>query len=136
LQEGTLKYAECMRSDRVPNFPDPSSGGGFDPLSPAFKAAQAKCRKLMPGGGPPGPGTTTHPSARWLAHMVQVAQWMRQGGVSAFPDPRTSVPSLPVDGGLISDIDGVTFVFPRSTDSQSATFTRAAKACGFPLHNH
>src|SRR5579862_4231625 len=79
LQLDALKYAECMRADGVPKFPDPRGGGGFvfpagagiDPSSPAFKAAQAKCLKLMPGGGPPGAGSTTHPSAQWLAHMVK-----------------------------------------------------------------
>jgi hypothetical protein len=68
--------------------------------------------------------------------MVKVAQCMRQHGITDFPDPRTTVPSLPAGGGVISDIEGVIFFFPASTDSQSPAFTRAAKACGFPLHNH
>jgi hypothetical protein len=68
--------------------------------------------------------------------MVQVAQCMRQHGISAFRDPRTTVPSLPVGGGVISDVDGVIFFFPTSIDSQSPTYTRAAKASGFPLRNH
>lgn len=70
LQQGLLKYSECMRANGGPNFPDPSPGGGFqfsagsgiDPSSPAMKAAQATCRKLLPAGGPPsGP---THPAAQ------------------------------------------------------------------------
>jgi hypothetical protein len=148
LQQDSLKYAQCMRGDGVPNFPDPNAGGGFlfnvgagiDPSSPAFKAAQAKCMKLMPGGGPPGPGSTTHPSARWLAHMLSVAQCMRGHGISGFPDPRTSVPSNPFPagsgGGVISDIDGVILIFPATIDTRSPLFVRAAAACGFPLHNH
>lgn len=144
LQRDLLKYAECMRSDGVPNFPDPSAGGGFeipigsriDRSSPVFKAAQAKCQKFLPGGGPPGSGSTTHPSAQWLAHMVKVAQCMRRHGISDFPDPRTSVPSFPAGGGVISDIDGVIFVFPSAIDTRSPAFTRAATSCGFPLHNH
>jgi hypothetical protein len=60
-QEDELKYAECMRANGVPNFPDPKAGGGFlftagagfDPSSPAFKAAQATCKELLPDGGPP-----------------------------------------------------------------------------------
>ena len=142
LQQDALEYARCMRSSGVPDFPDPSPGGGFtfhpgagvDPSSPAFKAAQARCRKLMPG--PAAPGSTTHPSAQWLAHMVKVARCMRRHGISSFPDPTTTVPSLPGFVGVISDIEGVIFVFPASIDTQSPTFTRAAKACGFPLHNH
>jgi len=146
LQQDALKYAQCMRSSGVPNFPDPNAGGGFlfqagagiDPSSRVFKAAQLKCRKLMPGGGPPGPGSTTHPSAQWFAHMLKVAQCMRQHGITDFPDPRTSVPSNPFSGGNgeISDIDGAILVFPATIDTQSPLFTRAAAACGFPLHNH
>ena len=134
-----------MRANGVPTFPDPSGqgfeiqpGSGIDPSSPAFQAAQAKCQKLMPAGGP-APGTVTHPSTQWLAHMVKVAQCMRGHGVPNFPDPTTTVPSPSTlhGGGVISDIDGVVFVFPAATiDPQSPAFTRAAKACGFPLHNH
>jgi hypothetical protein len=147
LQTTALAYSRCMRANGVPKFPDPSSGGGFvfsagsgiDPSSPLFQAASAKCRKLMPGGGPPGPGTQSHPSAQALAQMVKVAECMRRHGVPDFPDPRTSVPSHPFPGGgagVISDIDGVILLFPASIDRQSPAFTRAAAACKFPLHNH
>ena len=147
LQPDALRFARCMRRSGVPDFPDPDPGGGFsfqagsgfDPSSPAVKAAQAKCRKFMPGGGPPGPGTTTHPSAQWLAHMLTVAKCMRRHGVTDFPDPRTSVPSNPFPGGgtgVISDIDGVILIFPSTIDTQSPLFVRAAAACRFPLHNH
>jgi hypothetical protein len=148
LQRDASKYSECMRASGVPNFPDPKAGGGFllqtgtgiDPSSAVFKAAQAKCRKLLPGGGPPGPGTQTHPSAQWLAHMVKVAQCMREHGISNFPDPRTSVPSNPFPAGspsgVISDIEGVILFFPATIDTQSPLFKQAAAACGFPLHNH
>jgi hypothetical protein len=142
LQQQALAYAECMRANGVPRFPDPSGSGGFqfspgsgvDPSSPAFQAAQAKCRKLLPAG--PTPGSTTHPSATWLARMVKAAQCMRRHGIAGFPDPVTTVPAkLPVNG-LISDIQGAIFVFPDSLDTQTALFVRAANACGFPLHNH
>jgi hypothetical protein len=146
LQQDALKYAACMRAHGEPNFPDPGAGGGFnfqtgagvDPSSPAFKAAQATCQKLMPRAGL-APGTETHPSAQWLAHMVKVAQCMRRHGIPDFPDPRTSVPSNPFPNGgagVISDIEGVVFVFPAALDTQSPLFVRAAAACKFPLHNH
>jgi hypothetical protein len=135
-----------MRANGVPTFPDPSAGGGFafqpgagvDPSSPAFKAARAKCQKLMPGGGP-APGSTTHPTAQWLAHMVKGAQCMRRHGIPDFPDPRTSVPSNPFPAGgsgAISDIEGVIFVFPSTLGIQSPLFAKAAATCDFPLHNH
>ncbi|MGO9977554.1 MAG: hypothetical protein ACLP01_33130 [Solirubrobacteraceae bacterium] len=56
-----LKLADCMRSRGVPNFPDPSAGGGgvnltsgVNAQSPAFKAARRACAKLVPGGKPGG----------------------------------------------------------------------------------
>ncbi|HTW43589.1 MAG TPA: hypothetical protein VMD79_14885 [Solirubrobacteraceae bacterium] len=145
LQQAGLAFAMCMRSSGVPNFPDPTGSGGFflrggeNPSSPAFKAAQAKCRKLLPGGGPAGPGASTNPSPQTLARFLRIAQCMRQHGVYDFPDPRTSVPSNPFGSGgagVISDIEGVILVFPHTLDEQSPTFTRAAAACAFPLHNH
>ena len=53
-----LKFARCMRSHGVPNFPDPKyyNGGqqvylpGINLQSPAFQAAAKAC-----GGGPKGP---------------------------------------------------------------------------------
>jgi hypothetical protein len=146
MEQDALKYSECMRSSGVPNFPDPNAGGGFvfqtgsgiDPSSPTFQAAQATCSKLLPGGGPPAPGTETHPSARALAQMVKAARCMRAHGVPDFPDPTTKVTSPPrgSSGGVISDIDGVILEFPDSIDMQSPAFVRAAAACKFPLHNH
>jgi hypothetical protein len=54
-----LKYSACMRSNGVPNFPDPtfSNGGAqlkitnIDPGTPQFAAAQKACRSLQPIGG-------------------------------------------------------------------------------------
>ncbi len=138
--QAMVAFAKCMRSNGVPSFPDPNAGGGFqigggvNPSSPAFKAAQAKCQKLMPGGGPPGPGSTTHPSAQTLAGMLKVSQCMRQHGVSGFPDPTTSVPSL-TGAGVIADREGAIFALPAAI-MQSPGFTQAAAACGFGLHNH
>jgi hypothetical protein len=48
----TVKYAECMRANGVPTFPDPSSGvfhfgtgNGVNPASPAFQHASQLCGK-------------------------------------------------------------------------------------------
>jgi hypothetical protein len=62
-QSAGLKFAQCMRSHGVPNFPDPTSNGGglsgsisaqgpngVDPNSPQFQSAQQACRSLLPGG--------------------------------------------------------------------------------------
>ena len=57
-----LKFAECMRSHGIANFPDPFAnshqigfnldGTGVDQNSSRFKAAQKTCQPLLPGGGP------------------------------------------------------------------------------------
>ncbi|HEY5287187.1 MAG TPA: hypothetical protein VIJ50_08795 [Solirubrobacteraceae bacterium] len=143
-EAAALAFAGCMRAHGLPDFPDPKAGGflfrtgpGADPSSPAFKAAQTKCKKFLP----PGPGSGSPPSAKTLAHYLTVAQCMRRHGVPEFPDPRTTVPSDPRaalggGGGVISDIEGAVFLFPSRIDQQSPAFTRAAAACAFPLHNH
>ncbi|HSZ04018.1 MAG TPA: hypothetical protein VK778_02310 [Solirubrobacteraceae bacterium] len=141
-EQAALAYAKCMRSNGVPDFPDPTAGGGFlfharagIVNSPLFKTAQAKCHKLLPAG----PGSGPPPSAQTLAHFLKVAQCMREHGVQDFPDPRTSVPPNPFGSGgagVISDIEGVILVFPSAIDQRAPTFQRAAAACAFPLHNH
>lgn len=60
LQAQALKFAQCMRSHGVPNYPDPSVSGGtvrftapsgaFNAQSPQFKSAQQACRSDAPGG--------------------------------------------------------------------------------------
>jgi hypothetical protein len=60
-----LKFAGCMRSHGITNFPDPTVNAngvtidphGLDTSSPAFRAAQQGCRKYMTEAGkymPPG----------------------------------------------------------------------------------
>ncbi|GAA1770537.1 hypothetical protein [Luedemannella helvata] len=64
-QEAMLKFVKCMRENGVPNMPDPQPdgrmlidrGAGVDPESSAYKAAQDKCRNLLPGGVAPGGGS-------------------------------------------------------------------------------
>ncbi|HVQ93076.1 MAG TPA: hypothetical protein VMU51_18715 [Mycobacteriales bacterium] len=73
-QQHALAYSKCMRSHGIKNFPDPKFKGnstelglpkGLNPNTPQFRAADATCRKLVPGpdGGPggPGPGGGTGP---------------------------------------------------------------------------
>ena len=127
-----------MRANGVPNFPDPNPGrgglfslAGINPSSPAFRAAQAKCQKLM-GGGPPVPGSTTHPSAQTLAKLVRIARCMRQHGVPQFPDPRTSVPSHPAGIHEITDFDGAILLFPTTMNLQAPAYRQALTACGAP----
>jgi hypothetical protein len=53
-----LKFAQCMRSHGVPDFPDPNKNGGFsgtstvNPSSPTFQNAQSTCMQRSGLGGP------------------------------------------------------------------------------------
>lgn len=50
-----VKWAQCIRSHGLPNFPDPDGEGAFDsgkfdPGSAAFEVASNACRSLQPAG--------------------------------------------------------------------------------------
>jgi len=65
-----LKYARCMRSHGLPNFPDPTTAGGgvslnlrgsgIDKRSPQLQSAQKACQSQMPGR-PGGAGQAVAP---------------------------------------------------------------------------
>jgi hypothetical protein len=132
-RDAFLAFSACMRSHGVPAFPDPSPGGGINlgsglnPFSPAFKAAQASCHKLLPGGGP-GAG---HPTAEAKALMLKISECMRQHGVSGFPDPTLSPPSNPAGYSILEDRGGVVLAVPSTINPGSPGFKQAAAACGF-----
>jgi hypothetical protein len=54
-----IKFAQCMRTHGIPDFPDPNSDGGFsgqssiNPQSPTFQNAQSTCSAAagLSGGG-------------------------------------------------------------------------------------
>jgi hypothetical protein len=51
-----LRFAHCMQTHGVPQFPDPSANGalvrpqGLNPNSPQFQQAWQKCQSQLPGG--------------------------------------------------------------------------------------
>lgn len=130
---GAIKYASCLRTHGVPNFPDPGGGGGLqipngiNPASPAFQTAQRECRSLMPGGS--GPGAAT---GQQKEMMLRLARCMRVHGVSGFHDPVSSPPANPAGFALAFGRPGAFIVVPDSLDPQSPTFKQAAKTCGLP----
>jgi hypothetical protein len=128
-----VAFSQCMRANGVPNFPDPKGGGGIqlsagiNPKAPAFKSAQAKCKHLLPGGGPPsGP-----PSAQAKLRALQIAECMRNHGVTGFPDPTDTPPSSPNGYSQILDMAGAVLAVPSTIDTQSPVYRTAAKACAF-----
>lgn len=102
----SLRFARCMRANRVPNFPDPPGDGSYGvksfaqqsngrtlsvngvPVSaPAFRTASRRCDKYLPG--PPAPATTQLATIREL--MVTWAKCMRSHGLPHFGDPTITV---------------------------------------------
>jgi hypothetical protein len=125
-----LAFSECMRSHRVTAFPDPQPSGGINlggtginPASPAFEAAQAACRKLLPVDGP-----SAHASEQQKQQMFATSVCMRSHGVSGFPDPteRTTPTAPPTASDLW-------LLVPSTINVNSPAFTKAAKACNLSL---
>lgn len=118
-----VAFARCMRSHRVPNWPDPGSNGTFDKsklttqqlgAGPAqVQAAQRACNHLLPNGG-------SGPNAARLQQMkaqgLQFSRCVRSHGVPSFPDPGGS--------GRIPDPASV------GIDQGSPKFRAANRACG------
>ena len=128
-----LKYANCMRSNGVTNYPDPTISGRpqslnqIDPNSPAFLKAYAACRKDAPKGGigPPAP------TVAQLRFGLALAQCMHKHGFPQFPEPLATAP----DPNQTEFTLGQGMYFPThgSIGVGSPAFTQAAKACGVQL---
>jgi hypothetical protein len=80
-------YAQCIRDNGVPDFPDPDANGQLrgpaheKANDPKFQAAQEKCRNLAPGGEHQKSDPAT------VEQMRQFSQCMRANGLPDFPDP-------------------------------------------------
>jgi hypothetical protein len=136
---GALAFAECMRANGVPNFPDPQPGGGelfqipagANPAAPAFAMARARCQNLLTDAGASGSGPP--PSDQTLSKLVRIAECMRQHGISDFPDPRTSAPaSFPPGIAEETNFDGAVLLFPQTLNTQAPAYRQALAACGAP----
>jgi hypothetical protein len=88
-----VAFSGCMRSHGVPNFPDPSGGGGV-PKETAqqlgvsnsqLQAALTACQHLLPNTG----NVDDNPAAlhRWWSQMLHFARCMHSHGVPNWPDP-------------------------------------------------
>ena len=131
---GAVRYADCMRSNGVPSFPDPGGGGGglvipndVNTASPAFQTAQRACQSLVPG--PAARSPTTEQDREMLLAM---SRCMRAHGVSGFPDPVSSPPTNPAGFAMAFGHPGAFIVIPDALNPQSPAFRRAAGSCGLP----
>lgn len=100
-RDRALAYAQCMRENGVPKFPDPSDGGalkitpetGVDPGSPEFAEAQEACQDLSPQAQSQNSGPLDS------AKVAEWAQCIRDHGVPAFPDPQINGGAMEIDLG-------------------------------------
>jgi hypothetical protein len=95
-----VKFAECMRSHGVGNFPDPSgtgkltidavaNGSSLNTNTPAFKQAISACKDLEPAGF-----MGTKRSSQQQSAALRFAQCIRANGVKDFPDPLPNGPLI------------------------------------------
>ncbi|HWH96225.1 MAG TPA: hypothetical protein VNT03_20350 [Baekduia sp.] len=106
-QEKAVKFAECMRANGVPHFPDPDPKGevnfGVDVTPEVFTKAVDACKALKPPGALSSKRTPKEQSA-----SLRFAQCVREHGVKDFPDPvngeplidTTKIPSSNKPGGM------------------------------------
>lgn len=97
-QEQGVKFAQCMRKNGVPDFPDPDASGkltidavanrsSVDPSTPAFEQAVSACKALEPAGF-----TGSKRSSHQQSAARRFAQCIRENGVPDFPDPLPNGP--------------------------------------------
>jgi hypothetical protein len=136
-----VRFAECMRANGVPQFPDPGSGGqlqlqaskgpngrtlkvnGVPVSTPAFEAAQQKCQKFMPQGPP----MSAAQIARIRKQALRMARCMRAHGVPNFPDPK--ITTGPGGHGIGIEIGGPPGSGQSGFDPQSPAFQAAMQKC-------
>ena len=113
-----IKYADCMRSHGVPNFPDPNAQGeiqgNFNLQSPQAQAAQNECQKFA--HRPLSPAQQQALETGALVFSV----CMRAHGVPDFPDPQKTAGGV---GIKVDDTPG------SDLNPDSPAFQKASKAC-------
>ncbi len=127
-QTDGLKFAKCMRSHGVRNYPDPNKTGltkltpslGINLTSPTFQAAQKACQSLQPTGGKLSPAK----QQQMKKNALDFSKCMRAHGVTNFPDPQFS------NGGGVA----IKITASSGIDPNSPTFQAAQQACGKYMH--
>ena len=93
-----VRFAQCMRSNGVSEFPDPGASGkvtidavvngsSLNPNTPAFKQAISACKELEPEGF-----MGSKRSSQQQQAALAFAQCIRENGVNDFPDPTPNGP--------------------------------------------
>ena len=123
--DALVAFSRCMRSNGVPNFPDPQNFAGgnvkltihqFGTGSPRFQAALSSCNHLLPSRGD-SPQLTQQQLRTRLAAELSFARCMRGHGLARFPDPTAQ-------GDLSSEM-----VQAHGIDVRSPAVLRVIQAC-------
>jgi hypothetical protein len=95
-QQDVVRFADCMRSNGVSNFPDPTtsprefkfslSPNSVNAQSPSFRSAETTCQHLLPS---PRGQSAAHTRAQ-IAAFLAFARCIRSHGFLNFPDPTSS----------------------------------------------
>jgi hypothetical protein len=124
-EQAMLDFAQCMRENGVPSFPDPVTRPdgtfGFErptgvPTS-AIDAAIDKCQAELEATGLPL-GPQSGQDTEMQDALLEFSRCMRANGVAEFPDPK---PSKDAIGALHGLFDGI--------DQQSPRVQRAMQSC-------
>ena len=89
-----LVYAQCVRSNGVPDYPDPvvnpygviafgRSNNNYSVSQSRLQAAENACRLLLPSGSQPSQAE----QQQQLSNELKFAQCMRSHGMPNWPDP-------------------------------------------------
>jgi hypothetical protein len=93
-----VAFSRCMRSNGVPNFPDPQLlvGGNLKltihqlaTTTPQVKAAMSACNHLLPNSGSAAQETAQQTRTQ-IAALLAFARCLRSHGFPSFPDPSGS----------------------------------------------
>jgi hypothetical protein len=121
------RFAACMRTHGVPNFPDPKvtqgPGGGSVAQAapaqavgtPAFNRAQKACQGILPA--PQSPAQQAQQDRAHGQVLLAFARCLRTHGVPKFPDPNSQ--------GQLS----LETVHAAGVDLHAPTVLTAARAC-------
>jgi len=119
-----LAFAQCMRSNGVPNFPDPTSSDKFPGAqqlgvsNSQYQAAMSACRHLLPNGGN---APNQAEVQQELTALRSFSQCMRLHGVPNWPDPTVGSDGNP--GFNLVGIHGI-------PDQNSPQLQNAIHECG------
>jgi hypothetical protein len=93
-QRDATRFASCMRSHGIANFPDPTAAPvafkrAFQSQTPAFRSANTACAHLLPAGHQQQSGSPAN-TQQQIDALLAFARCLRSHGFPSFPDPNGS----------------------------------------------